>query len=85
MFNNERVSFQVQVFTASRDRWSAIGGKHERVYFNDDNFVGTETRTVEEAREAMRKIQEDLEKQWIKPRPMRIVKITKTITYETVE
>lgn len=83
---SEKIRFEIQIENpTSTHGWRAIGGREGRLFLSEDDSVDTLVRTVEAAREAIRRIRADWDINWMKHRDLRIVKVTVTTSYDVVE
>lgn len=66
--------------------WMNVGGRDGRYYFTSDNYLDTKgIKTVDEAHKTIKKIQRGMERQYMKPPTMRIVRVEVVKTYDVVE
>lgn len=80
-----KIEFEIQVATtANRHGWKAIGGREGRLYLSEEDYVETRGRDAVKLQKAIERIRRDERDNWMKPRALRIVKVTTVVTYETV-
>lgn len=65
--------------------WRAIGGREGRYYLNEDKFIETSCPTIEDARDAVKRIERAYKRDYLLVPSLRIVKIEIVTTYEVVE
>lgn len=84
MRKSTRFEIQIEAPTERRG-WRAIGGREGKLYITEDERIDTLVRTVEQAREAIRRIRADWDLNWMKHRNLRIVQVDVITTYTVIE
>lgn len=83
---SRKIEFEIQVEDPkSRHGWTAIGGREGKLYFGEDDYEKTRALNTAALRKVIDKIRANWQENWIKPRDLRIVKISTVVTYEVVE